>query len=66
MCKGTVPRNALFLSSPLDDFSDIDSVFDTPKEIKQKKKLHNKTVLHFKHARIIKTLREKTRRMKKN
>lgn len=98
LCKGSVPQNALFLTStPYDnisinsavgaepstpvieenitatgttitpplDFSDIDSIFDTPRKKSLKKKLRNKTVLQFKHARIIKSLREKTRRLKK-
>ncbi|CAK1585248.1 unnamed protein product [Parnassius mnemosyne] len=51
---------------PLDDFPDIDYIFDTPREIKLKKELNKKTVLQLKHARIIKTLREKTRRLRKS
>lgn len=34
---------------PLDDFSDIDYIFDTQRKIKLKKDLHMKTVLQFKH-----------------
>ncbi|CAG4985045.1 unnamed protein product [Colias eurytheme] len=50
---------------PLDDFPELDSIFETPRKIKLKKELHRKTMLQIKHFRIIKTLREKNRRLKK-
>ncbi|XP_073966949.1 uncharacterized protein [Choristoneura fumiferana] len=50
---------------PLDDFADIDYIFDTPRKVKLKKELHKQAILQLKHARIIKTLREKSRRLKK-
>ncbi|RVE54928.1 hypothetical protein evm_000295 [Chilo suppressalis] len=51
---------------PLDDFSDIEYIFDSPRKTKLKKELYKKNILQLKHGRIIKTLREKTRRLKKS
>ncbi|KAF9407787.1 hypothetical protein HW555_012308 [Spodoptera exigua] len=46
-------------------FSDLDSIFDTPKEAKLRRDLWRKIVLERKHCLQIKSLRQKNLRLKK-
>ncbi|CAH0407115.1 unnamed protein product [Chilo suppressalis] len=47
------------------DFSDLDSIFDTPEEEKLRKELRKKSILQKKHTIIIQSLRRKNNRLKK-
>ncbi|XP_037299124.1 uncharacterized protein LOC115451743 isoform X2 [Manduca sexta] len=48
-----------------EEFSDLDSVFDTPKEAKLRRDLHRKNILQRKHILKIQSLRRKIIRLKK-
>lgn len=46
-------------------FSDLDSIFDTPKKAKLRRNLRRKILLEKKHRLKIKSLRQKNQRLKK-
>lgn len=53
------------IQSADEDFSDLDSIFDSPREAMIRKELRRKTELQVKHNRLIKSLRKKNARLQK-